>query len=145
MSHNIAIKGVKITDLKALEAAIGELSAEGIKIRLHNSGTFRTYAGQPNKSDYTIELAGERHDVGLVKQPDGSYQPVFDPYGMSSRGQGVSCSLDPRENDNRAAIAKVLQRYSVCLTEREMALQGHAVVRETNKETGEIVLTAEYA
>jgi hypothetical protein len=144
VSHNVLISNVKITSIVALQRAINELVAEGHKISLNQSGTFRTYAGQPNKADYTIELQGERHDVGLVKQPDGSYLPVYDPYGMSTRGEGLSCSLDRGQRDERQCIAKLLQRYSTCVAEDELALAGHAVVREKGKDD-EIMLTAEYA
>jgi hypothetical protein len=144
VSHNVLIKNVKITSLDALRRAINELKSEGVNVAFSEQKTFRTYAGQPNKCDYAILLGDQRHDVGLVKQPDGSYLPYYDPYGMKHDGSDVSCKIDPGQRDERVAIGKLLQRYSTCVAEDELALAGHAVVREKG-ENGEIVLTAEYA
>jgi hypothetical protein len=147
MSHNTIIKDVKITEIDCLRTAIAELKQSGISINLSQSGTFRTYEGQPNTCDYTIELPGQRYDVGLVKQPDGSYMPVFDGdmnYGRGVNGSVLACEIEPGEPRDKLAIAKLVQMYGVHVTEKQMALAGHQVVREAGK-NGEILLTAEYA
>lgn len=142
MSHNILIKNVKITSIEALQAAVDELRREGKNITLNRDRkTFRTYPGQPDKCDMCIELPNARFDVGLVKQPDGTYLTVYDPY-LAIGGTEISCSLDPRERDERHGIAMLTQRYSVIVSERELALQGHMCRREKG-ENGEIHVVAE--
>jgi hypothetical protein len=143
MSHNTIIRDVKFTEIDCLKSAVAELAASGVKIELSQRGTFRTYPGQPNKCDYTVELPGQRYDVGLVLQPDGSYLPVFDGdlnYGRSE----LSCPIEPGEPRDKLAIAKLVQMYGVHVTEKQMALAGHQVIREAG-DNGEILLTAEYA
>lgn len=148
MSHNVMIKNVKITSLDALRSAIRELQAEGAKISLdETSGHFRTYRGQPDRCDIAIKLegAGEPHDIGLVKQPDGSYTPVFDPYGMRG-SSGIACEYSPGDDnyDQRRWIGKLMQRYSACVVEQEAALQGHTSQRVPG-ENGELEVVIEMA
>ena len=143
MSHNITIKDVKITDMGALKSAIKELQGEGVGITLHDNGTFRSYSGQDNKSDYTIEVKNSNHDVGLVKQEDGSYSAVFDPYGG-----GVNKALGADRkfvtgHDPKAFIGKLMQTYALCKAEVESAMQGYTTSREMNLETGVISLVVE--
>lgn len=147
MSHNVLIKNVKITSIRALQRAVDELKTEGVNVSLVETNRFRTYQGQPNRCDYCIALPGERHDVGLVKQEDGSYLPYYDPYGMSRNGNGISCQLNENVSYNaneilRSTIGKLLQRYSTCVAEDAFADSGQWCSREVN-ENGDIVLTAE--
>lgn len=140
MSHNVLISDVKIKNLSALRAAVAELAKEGVKIALDETArTFRTYDGQPNKCDLAIRMSDERGDVGLVKGQDGTYTPVYDPY-LFSKDSGIACPYTPgRGSDNRQAIGLLLQRYAVCTTEIEAAMQGHACTREQGKD-GELLV-----
>jgi len=145
MSHNVLIKNVKITSIPALQRAIAELNAEGIRVSLEDRKQFRTYRGQPNRCDYCISLPDANHDVGLVKQEDGSYLPYYDPYGMPRNGEGVSCRWEQRDGNEafqRTAIGKLLQRYATCVAEDSLTLSGNAFTREYDNE-GNIVLTAQ--
>lgn len=143
MSHNVLIRNIPIVNIRALQRAITELAAEGVNVSLVETNHFRTYPGQSSKCDYCISLPGENHDVGLVKQEDGSYLPIFDPWGMHHNGEGVSCQLNQGERgDSRTAIGKLLQRYSTCIAEDTFADSGQYCSREVN-ENGDIVLTAE--
>ena len=131
MSHNVLINNIKIASLPALRMAIQELTREGVKISLdEGTNTFRTYPGQSNKCDLAIRLPNEPFDIGLVKQQDGSYAPVFD--NMLAGNKTISCPWTPgdnRENRDRGSIGKLMQRYSVCAVEYEMNMAGHSVQR----------------
>lgn len=142
MSHNTIIKDVKFADIECLKSAVGELAKSGVNIALSQRGTFRTYQGQPNKCDYTVELKGQQYDVGLVKQPDGTYLPVFDSdlnYGETA----LSCKIEPGDPRDKMAIAKLAQMYAVHVAEKQLALAGHSAIREVDA-SGEIFVTAEY-
>lgn len=146
MSHNTTVTDVKITDLAALQAAVDELVKEGAKIRLDvNAKRFRTYQGVGNDEtcDAAIILEGERYDVGLKRNEQGEYVPVFDNM-MLANNKAIACDIQHRHHGPRAAIGRLMQRYTVCLTEKEMALQGHMCTRQVDKETGEINIIAEY-
>ena len=145
MSHNTTITDIKITDLAALQSAIDELVAEGAKLRLDvNAKTFRTYQGVGNDEtcDAVIVLENERYDIGLKRKEVGEYVPVFDDM-MLNRNRTVACDIR-HGHGPRAAIGKLMQRYATCLTEKELALQGHMCTRQYDKETGEINIIAEY-
>lgn len=152
MSHNVELKGTKINDLAALEQAIGELSRDGAGVRLDmNAKTFRTYRGQDNKCDAAIIMGTGSHDIGLIKQPDGSFVPRFDPYDFSRDlrvDQGAENfqlaehgAVRYDEASATTSIGKLLQRYGVCKVEREAAMRGQTANRSTNTKTGVVELT----
>jgi len=143
MSHNTIIKDMKFTDLSALRTAISELQKEGISIALNEGRKkFRTWAGQPDQCDICIELPNESFDVGLVKQPDGTYLPVYD--HMLANNGSIACEYrrDVPYQD-RHAIAKLAQRYGVVLAEQQLAIEGHCTIREKGAD-GSIQVIAEY-
>lgn len=145
MSHNVEIKGTKITDLDALSAAIDELAREGVHIRFDkNAKQFRTYMGQDPSCDAAIVMGTGSHDIGLKKQADGSYGIVFDPYAFSHelRVDGGAENFQPDEPHGTRhwdqesatnAIGKLIQRYNVVKVERESAMVGNATQRVAGK------------
>lgn len=155
ISHNVALKGVKLKDTTALRVACEELVKEGAKLTLDlNAKTFRTYQGQSNKCDAAIIMGNGQHDIGLKMQTDGSYEPVFDPYGFSNDlrvGSKAENFSAPSTEGHRygaydqshatSAIGKLLQRYGVVVTERAAAASGKTYTRQTNKQTGVVELT----
>lgn len=143
MSHNIAIRDVKITDIDALRSAISELQAEGVKVNLHDKGTFRTYSGNDNQSEYTIELPDSNHDVGLIKQEDGSFSAVFDPYGGGVQKYLGANPKFVKTNDPKAYIGKLMQTYALCKAEVESAMQGYTTTRQFDEATGVVSLVVE--
>jgi len=146
MSHNVVIDNVKIKSVDALRMAVKELKEEGANVTLNEDRkTFRTWRGQRNECDMVIELPTQQFDVGLVKQPDGSYAPVFD--HMLDMNREIACPYDPRDangNRDRATIGKLMQRYATCATELEMAMAGHSCTRAKGK-NGEIEILVDYA
>ncbi len=142
ISHNVEIKGAKITDMAALRQAVAELAKEGANISLDEKATnFRTYMGQDTKCDGAIIMGEGRHDIGLVKQADGSFVPRFDPYGFgrSLLVEADATNFQPNptsmydENNATRSIGKLLQRYNVCRVEREAAMRGQSFTRTTSK------------
>jgi hypothetical protein len=143
MSHNVVFEGVKIDDIEALRDAIKELAGQGVNIALSESGTFRTWPGQPDKSDLTIQLGDSNHDVGLIKQPDGTYAPVFDPYGGGvARALGAEAQFcNVQDGGTARNLGKLVQTYAACKAEREAAAMGLSVMRNYDKQSGKIMLT----
>lgn len=159
MSHNVALKGTKLKDLTALRIACDELAKEGAKIRFDETAkTFRTYHGEDPKCDAAIIMGNGTLDIGLRKTADGSYEPVFDPYGFSAdlsvdgkavnfnepkaaSGRARYGNADYDEQYARSRIGKLLQRYGVVVTERMAAKSGKTYSRVKNAETGALVVT----
>lgn len=143
MSHNVTMKGIKITDLDLLQSALKALNVESKGVSFDkNAQTFRTYAGQPNKCDHRITLPGV-HDVGLLKQPDGSYSPVYDPYQMSDVLVSKGLSQDMRNRNQGYHISGLMQEYALQQAEFLAASQGLLATRIPAKD-GTVCLEVEY-
>jgi hypothetical protein len=93
MSHTTTVKSVPIKDIRALRAAINELKAKGVNIELEQNAVPRMYyANQLQKHmgrqsevcDYVVRVKDAYYDIGLIKEADGSFTPVFDDYNYSS-------------------------------------------------------------
>lgn len=121
MSHNITMDGVQIRDLNTLGQVVKELSCG--QATLDQTATyFRTYRGQPDKCDAAIKMPG-KHDIGLKKNADGSYTPVFDPYNMSPIFRADAAPY------GEGHIGKLMQEYALREAEYEAAQQGYSTQR----------------
>lgn len=153
MSHNVTMKDCKITDLGALKAAIAELNKEtGSNMELSTeSGTFRGWLSGNEKADAVIKMHGFKYDIGLLKQPDGSYVPRFEDMaardfgsvtGVKGRPQKVNeggvCDL----HGPSAIIGRLQQRMNVIVAEKEAARGGMSTTRDVNEKTGIINVVA---
>ena len=149
MSHNVTIKGVKITDVHALKSAVRELNQKNptLKLKVTETGKFRTWPGQDDTCAFAVEIPGSSHDLGFVKQTDGSFAPVFDPFGGGvGRAIGAdwahvpSCSMHSPE----AAIGRLMQLYAVHAVERQALNQGLSTSRQLDDKTGQIAVVVNY-
>lgn len=118
MSHNITLTGVKIKDLNLLSKIVTTMSG-GVATLHKDASRFRTYAGQDSSCDAKIAMPG-KHDVGLKKNKDGSYSPVFDPYAMDAVFKNQYGSN---------YIGKLLQEYTLQEAEYEAARNGFIATR----------------
>lgn len=81
MSHTTTVKSVQYADEAAIRAAVDALQQQGVGISLlENSKPRMYYENQQGRCDFVLKLNGQ-YDVGLVRQHDGSYLPVFDEWG----------------------------------------------------------------
>lgn len=151
MSHNVQITGIKINNLDALDKACAELCREGVNVSLERGkGTrslkFRTYMGasahNDPTADHVIRLPEAMYDIGLVKQPGGHYQPVYDDMLGTSLPSPIACPYKAGEATNRGhALGKLMQRYTAIVTETEGRRRGFLTRRVTTKDGGlEIVM-----
>lgn len=136
MSHNVTIEGIKVTDKVALMMAVNELAKEGrtISFRDGPGASFRAWGGRENPCDFAVRIDGGQYDIGFRKGRDGAYEPILESYLRDGVTQSpVSCSFTPGkdnpENRSRQAIGVLMQRYAVCLTEREAAQKGYTAQR----------------
>lgn len=129
MSHNITLSGVKFTDMSLLGEIVRDLSKGQAHLDMRAT-IFRTYAGQPNKCDAAIKLPG-KHDIGLKKNADASYTPVFDPYDMMPVF---------RADKGFSMIGELQREYGLQQAEYEAAQNGFSTERVTDHKTGTIVL-----
>ncbi len=142
MSHTTTIRGIKITDVNALNGAVKELAKGGMKIALLKDAKPRSYSTNQSGmgvADYVIQLGDATYDVGLYKQEDGSYQPRTDFYnGSVARVLGGKASK--KGNEAQAQLGKLFQMYGVVAATNKARLQGYTVRRMVNKESGQIKL-----
>lgn len=92
--------------------------------------SFRTYHGQPTNCDARINMSGP-HDIGLKKNADTSYTPVFDPYSMSATF---------RAENGRSMIGELQREYGLQQAEYEAAQSGYSTERVSDQKSGVISL-----
>lgn len=128
MSHNITLAGVKLTDMNMLDNAVTQLSNGRARLDM-DAKSFRTWPGQPTHCDAKIAMPG-RHDIGLKKNSDGSYTPVFDPYRMD----------DVFNAGGKNKIGGLLREIGMQQAEYEAAQSGYSTERVPG-ENGVITLS----
>lgn len=127
MSHNIVLTGVRYDDLKLLADVVKDLSKGRAKFE-RNQTTFRTYPGQPTNCDHRITMPGS-HDIGLRRNKEGSYDMIFDPFGMDRvfEAQGGAYVY------GESAIGALAQEYVLRAAEIRAAQQGYTTQRIAGK------------
>lgn len=132
MSHNITLSDVRIKDMNLLGNIVHSMSKGEAKL-VNPATDFRTYRGQPTECDAKIAMPG-KHDVGLKKNTDGTYTPVFDPYSMTPVF---------RAPQGHNMIGGLLREYALQEAEYEAAQRGFTAERvESEKGVITLELTA---
>lgn len=143
MSHTTTIRGMRITSGAAIRAAVAELQRQGAQVSLvENAKPRMYYQNQHGDCAFVIKLPG-RYDLGLDKQTDGSYAPVFDAWnGEISNTLGASCPL-PSSAEGRAqhTIGKFLQGYAKHAAMMSAVDAGYLVDDVTTDAAGNVHLT----
>jgi hypothetical protein len=128
VSHNIVLTGVRYDDLRLLGEVVKDLS-KGKATLKRDQKNFRTYSGQPTNCDHCIAMPG-RHDIGLRRNKEGSYDMIFDPYGMDNVFQAKGGKYIYGES----AIGAVAQEYVLRAAEIRAAQQGYTTNRIPGKD-----------
>jgi len=149
MSH-VADCDIKFKDLDAVDVALKPFGGE----LLRGQTTHRWYGQFLNdwrsdraavnrrdpatfgKCDHAIRFPGINYEVGLVREADGTYTPVYDSYG--SGGQHDGGKLEALMG---AGLPKLKDEYAAAVTTRMLARKGFRVTRSVNAK-GEILLKA---
>lgn len=141
MSHTSTIKGIKITNIAALEAALKELTENGTKLTLIKDATPRAfYPDQKGlgKADYVIKIHAAPYDIGLYKQDDGSYEPRTD-FWQKHVEKVLGVPAASPEKADQAKLGKLFQMYAVCAATAVARSQGK-MVRRINGTDGKVKL-----
>jgi len=136
MSHTSSIKGMVMTDINALKAAVADLASQGIKVSIIPDATPRAYYTDQKglgRADFVIKLADAPYDVGIyaTKTADGrtTYEARTDFWGQHvERILGVPCS-DAALRD-QSKLGKLFQAYGVQTTMNALRAQGKTPVRQ---------------
>lgn len=158
MSHTTTVKSVPIRDIAALKQAVKDLQRQGVKCELKQDAKPRMYyqdqlgrqLGKDNENcEFVLELKDAPYDVGFIKQPDGTYQPVFDDWQKKVAGQIGNPATGPVEHwsGNRDAteqtgrsIGKLLQGYSKHAAINAATANGYVVEGTVTDQEGNIHL-----
>lgn len=142
MSHTTAVDSIVFTDIHALEGALGDLRASGVRCSLVKDATPRAfYENQQGmgKADYVVRLDDARYDVGLYYDKDKKgYVARTDLWGGSVQ-KVLGVRVQPGEHPHQAALGKLYQHYGVQAATRAAVKQGYTV-RKIVKEDGTIAL-----
>lgn len=158
MSHNVEIKGVKITDISVVERALAELNRENgthFYVDKSEKATMRGWRGARNRADVVICNPDGQYDIGLNKQADGSYNMIAENLGGHDFGEhlgteegamtieGKVCDVRDKWGNLSAQgmTGRLVQMINVVTAEDAAASQGYMVER-TKGEDGIIELVA---
>lgn len=142
MSHTTSIKAVKIQSISALRSAIAEMSAAGTPLTLTENAKPRAYSSNQagmGMAEYVIGVPGAAYDIGLYKQPDGSYETRTDFWGGSIEKVLGGTATTP-ERREQARMGKLFQMYGVHAATEAARKKGHSVRRIVDQATGKITL-----
>lgn len=146
MSH-VADCDIQIKDLDALESALKHIPGAhlvrgqtthkwfGRFMNDWNSTNAAANRRDPKtfgKCDHAIKFDGVDYEVGLCREEDGTFTPVYDSWGS---GQEIVRKC------GGLALPKLKDEYAASVATRVMARKGFRIMRTTNPK-GEIVLKA---
>jgi hypothetical protein len=109
------------------------------------SQTSRSVAGFDGRCDAVISFPECNYEVGLVKQPDGSYKTAFDTWGYGKNaGPGTS---DPHDGHKlQAKVGKdcylLTKEYGVAVVRKRLGSQGYQTLRVVDQKTGKVKCVA---
>lgn len=147
MSHTTTLKGMKIRDVKALQAAVAGLSAKGIKCSLvENQKPRMYYSGQGEVCSYVLKLHDSQYDVGFQKSADGSYDAVMDTWNdYVAKEIGADrnvCAIPPgAEGRAQHAMGQFLQQYGLHAAINQATDEGYIVEGHSYDDKGNLQLS----
>lgn len=116
MSHMTTIS-IEVRDLEALEQACRRLGLT--LVRGKNKARF--YNHNTAECDHVIEVPASAHDIGVVKEADGTYRLQTDFYGMEGERVKKLCGDD---------LSKLMQAYGVEKSKVEARRKGFSCFEE---------------
>jgi hypothetical protein len=136
MSHTSTVDTVAIKSVSAIQKAVQALQKAGIRATLEAKSTPRLYykdqlrrAGHKSEvCDYVVALADCYYDIGLMRKPNGNFEPLFDKHpGRTPYHTGGSGTLQEVVGNEANAIGKFIQEYSKAATVEAAEAQGFSV------------------
>lgn len=146
MSHNIALAGVRISNLDILAEAVSKLTNNACRL-VKGQKNFRTYQGQPTNCDHAIVVAGSSYDIGIRAEKDGTFSLVADftmmagqsPFSPKhlSYGDFLTQNRSDRTNYDQAAgkyaVGALMQEYILIQAEDKASRLGRRTQRVPGK------------
>jgi hypothetical protein len=119
---------LKMTNLAAIKKALADLKHNFNEAEQGQTVSVRGYRGDKLQAAMSIDMG--RYDVGVVANPDGTYELVADWWGVETT-KGVS---------QEEFADKLSQRYQYHNVKQACEDKGYAVEEEVNEEDGSIRL-----
>jgi hypothetical protein len=146
MSHSTVVDSIVITNIRALRAAIKELTKAGVKCDLLENAVPRAYDTNQKgleQAPFVIQLHGSRYDVGLYHNRElGGYECRAD-FWSGDVAKQLGSEQKNGVQQEQAWLGKLYQTYGVVAAEQQAAMQGYSTARTTKTDgTVQLVLTA---
>ncbi len=99
MSHKVRTK-FKVTDINTARRA-----CESLGYQMDQSGSFVLWGSRRETCDYTIRVPGQRFEIGMTKEEDGTYRLEYDHFlqGHGIEDFCVAYSLQAIKDEQMAA------------------------------------------
>lgn len=140
MSHTTAIKGIKISNIEALQLAVAELAQQGKNIELVPNAQPRAFYNNQDGmgvADFVIKLGDSRYDIGLYKQADGTYEPRTDFWGQDVQ-KILGGKATDKQYEEQAKLGLLFQSYAVNAVEQQCRFEGKSTRRQVDEKSGQI-------
>ena len=146
MSHSTTVNSIVITNIRALRAAIKELTKAGVKCELLENAMPRAYSHNQKgleRAPYVIKLDNSMYDVGLYQNKNlGGYECRAD-FWAGEVSKQLGAEQVKGVEAAQCHLGKLYQTYGVVAAEQEAAAQGYTSSRTTKEDgTVQLVLTA---
>jgi len=143
MSHTSEISSIVFTDIVALQAAVHDLQAAGVRCSLEKEGTPRAYFSNQQgmgPADYVLRLQDARFDVGFYYDAAKKAYVARTDLWAGHVASVLGAKAKPGENQEQAALGKLYQAYGVQAATRQAVKQGYTV-RKIVRDDGTIALS----
>lgn len=146
MSH-VADVELKFRDLDAIEAAVKACGGQFRRDqkthgwyghflndwRSERAAVNRRDASTFGKCDHAIHFPGTSYEIGLVREPDGTYTAIYDTYGSEGRKLETACG--------GVGLPKLKNEYAAAVTMRTLMRKGFRCQRTVSAD-GQITIKA---
>jgi hypothetical protein len=144
MSHTTSVKTVKVTDIRAMEAAVQHMNeTKGTNLKMVMGGEVQLWF-EKQKCAFVINVPGVQRNlnVGFQGNEAEGYSPVFDSHGgwIAKYIGGGKDMAKTQDEHNLANIGGLMHAYAVQSVRNVASSAGSQIDLTYNNATGETVM-----
>jgi hypothetical protein len=133
MSHTVTVSDVEIVNIAALKAAVNELKQKGVPCELLENVVPRAYyqnqQGMNEAAEFVLRNESIPYDVGFYKTQNAKGKTVYEP-----RTDTFMNHIRNTYGNDKSALGKLTQLYSVHAVTQQAVRQGYRVQRKEQQD-----------
>lgn len=135
MSHTTAIENIVFSDIAALQSAVNELAAKGLRCSLVKDAQPRAYYQNQSgmgKADYVLKLEDAPYDIGFYRDTKKKGLVARTDLFAGHVARVLGAKATGSETAQQAALGRLNQMYAIHAATRKAVSQGMSVKRVNN-------------